>query len=313
MEKKSALLFMAAALTAASFTACSSDEGGTATDGLTAAQFSASIGGKTRAYETYWESGDKIGISGTSGSKAYQNVAYQTSEGDGSFSAVTASEEIFFQNDDEVAFTAYYPWSSSTTITADTHEQANQKQFDFLYATGTGSKASPSVALRFSHEMARLVLTIVPGSGVTYDEVKAAVLSLAGFKNNGSFNGLTGVATATGTESGEWQFAGNTENAACNAKQTLDSDNSAVSYSMILFPQELAAAMAFTATNIQTYKASIDLTEANGNAGDENAKNELVAGRQYNLKVTLSKTGIKVTSCNIEPWNSVSGGNASAE
>lgn len=312
--KKKTIKLLGAALAMVSLAACSSDGGGTSEAGdKTAAQFVATIDGKTRAYETYWDNGDRIGVTGTSGAKAYTNVAYTTATGDGVFSTVTETEGIFFQNDDEVEFNAYYPWSASTTITADTHEQANQKSFDFIHATGKGRKDSPTVSLRFAHKMARIVITVVSGDDVTYDEVKAATLTLAGFKNNGSFDGLTGVATATGADSGAWQFAGNTTNTDYNAKLTLDDENGTANYSMILFPQELSAALAFTATNVQTYKASIDLTEANSNAGDATAKNELVEGRQYNLKVTISKTGIKVTSCNIAPWTTTDGGTSTAE
>lgn len=312
--RKNFLFVAATAIAALSLAACSSDDdNNTKATATAAAKFSAVIDGQTRAYDTYWDNGDQIGITGTSGDKAYANVAYATAEGDGEFSVVTEGEEIYFQNDDEVTFTAYYPHNASTSITANTHEQGNQKQFDFLYATATGKKAQPEVSLRFKHEMTRVVVTVVPGNGVTFDEVKAAQLSLAGFKNNGQFDALTGSATASGTDCEAWTFANNTDNTAYNAKQTIDTDNSAVSYSMILFPQELTEAMPFAATNIQTYKTTINLTDANANAGDATAKNQFVAGRQYNLKVTLNKTSIKVTSCTIEPWNQVNGGEASAE
>lgn len=306
-------LLTAAALAILSFAACSNDEGITTADGLTAAKFSASIGAKTRAYETTWEANDKIGITGTSGDKSYQNVAYQTAAGgeQGTFTVVTEGEEIYYQNDAAVAFTAYYPWSSSTTITADTHEQVNQKTFDFLYAMAAGSKANPNVTFQFNHKMAKLVLTIVRGKDVSYDEVKAAVLSLAGFKNNGSFNGLTGVATATGTNSEDWTFAGS-ETTTNNAPFTLDDTKESVAYSLILFPQELSADMTFKAINNQTFTAGIGLEEANSAAGDTDANNELKAGRQYNITVTLSKTAITVTSCTINPWNSIDGAGVEA-
>lgn len=312
--KKTKFLIVIAIVAAMSLTACSSDDGaGVATDGLTAAQFSASIGAKTRAYETTWEANDKIGITGTSGEKTYQNVAYQTTAGGekGTFTVVTAGEEIYYQNDAAVAFTAYYPWSSETSITADTHEQANQKSFDFLYALGAGSKSSPNVTFQFSHKMAKLVLTIVPGNGVSYDEVKAAVLSLAGFKNNGTFDGLAGEAKGTGEDCAAWTFAGS-ETSTNNAPFVLDDTKQSVAYSLILFPQELSADMTFTAKNIQTYTAGIGLEEANQTAGDTDAKNEFVAGRQYNITVTMSKTSLTVTGCTINPWNPIDGASVEA-
>jgi len=312
--KKTKFLMAVAAVAVMSLTACSNDESAnSATDGLTAAKFTANIGAKTRAAETAWAAGDKIGITGTSGDKNYQNVAYQTTAGGekGTFTVVADGEEIYYQNDAEVAFTAYYPWNSSTTITADTYVQASQSSFDFLYATGTGSKAQPDVALKFSHKMAKLVLTIVPGKGVSYAEAKAAALSLAGFKNNGTFNGLTGIATATGDACAAWTFAGNTNETTYNAPST-DKENESVAYSLILFPQELSADMTFTAKNIQTYTAGIGLEEANAAAGDTDAKNAFVAGRQYNITVTMSKTGLTVTNCTIAPWTAVDGADVEA-
>lgn len=312
--KKTKFLMAVATVAIVSLTACSNDESAnSATDGLTAAKFTANIGAKTRAAETTWAAGDKIGITGTSGSKAYSNVAYQTavSGEKGSFTVETEGEEIYYQDDAAVDFTAYYPWNSSTTITADTYVQASQSSFDFLYATGTGSKAQPDVALKFSHKMAKLVLTIVPGKGVSYDEVKAAVLSLAGFKNNGTFNGLTGEAAATGENSGAWTFAGS-ETATNNAPFTLDDTKESVAYSLILFPQELSADMTFAATNTQTFTAGIGLEEANAAAGDTDAKNAFVAGRQYNITVTMSKTSLTVTNCTIAPWTAVEGADVEA-
>lgn len=304
-------------LAVVALTACNNDENELSWGDKNLAAFTASIDGQTvtRAYDQVWEDGDKIGITGTSGDKAYTNVAYTTT-GDGNFSVVTPGTEIYYQDNAQVAFTAYYPWNDlagASSVTSNTCYQSDQKNFDFLHATGTGSKATPEVALTFAHKMAKVVLTLKKGTDVSYEELKSAVLTLKGFKNNGAFDVTTGEAAATGEAITDgWTFAGNATTTAYNAPYTTDDNAETVSYTFILFPQELAAALPFTATLKQTFSADIDFTSANSAAGDTDAKNQWVAGRQYNLSVTLHKTSLAVNGCTITAWQNAAGDNVDA-
>ena len=54
-------------------------------------------------------------------------------------------------------------------------------------------------------------------------------------------------------------------------------------------------------------RSEIDFTPANREKDGPAAKNEWVAGRQYNLSVTLNKTDITEVECAINPWNEVKG------
>lgn len=286
--------------------------------GQNAAQFSASIRGRNagRAYDTAWEAGDAIGISGVTGSKTYANVEYTTTSGDGTFTVAATGSEIYFQDNAEVNFTAYYPFSSdATAITADTWYQARQKSFDFLWAQGKGSKANPGVAFVFEHRMAKLVLTVRKGADVSFDEVKSAVLSLDGFRHQGKFDAVSGVAEATGNAAAMWEFANNADDADFNAPVNTDATAETVSYTLILFPQTFDATLPFEAalTGKQSFKATLDFTAANKNAGDADAANAWVAGRQYNLSVTLHKTALTVDGCTITAWDTTDGGNIDAE
>lgn len=288
-------IFMAM-LAAAVLTACNNDENDVIDSGSSQATFTAAINGQanTRAYDQTWEANDAIGISGTSGGTTYTNVQYVTTGGNGNF-------------------TAYYPWTKlaadATTITADTRAQASQSDFDFLWAQQTGSKASPNVQFLFAHKMVKLVLTIRKGDGVSYQEVQDAVLSLGGFKNNGTFNVTDGTAFATdGTVN--LTFAGNTSETGYNAPLSKDDAAETVAYTLILFQQEFAAPLPFTAiTGGQSFSTKLDFTTANVDAGDTDAKNEWVAGRQYNLSVTLHKTGITVNGSTIQGWEEADGDN----
>ena len=315
-------IFMAT-LAAAVLTACNNDENNVIDTGSSQATFTAAIDGQvnTRAYDRTWEAGDAIGISGISGGITYTNVQYVTdSEGtNGNFRVETSGNEIYYQDDNPVTFTAYYPWanlaSGVTTITADTRAQASQSDFDFLWSRQTGSKASPNVQFIFAHKMAKLVLTIRKGDGVSYREVQDAVLSLGGFKNNGSFNVTNGTATATGDNlTADWTFAGNSTETGYNAPLSKDDAAETVSYTLILFPQEFSSPLPITAiTGRQSFSATLDFTDANDDAGDTDAQNEWVAGRQYNLSVTLHKTDITVDGCTIQGWVEADGGNVDAD
>ena len=305
--------FFAAAAAVLSLTACSSDSEPQSGNTSDAAHFSASIGAvHSRAVDTSWESGDAIGISCTTGGKTYSNVSYATA-GDGNFTVSVPGTEIYYQDNNDVTFTGYYPFTASTAgYGADTRKQAGQKAFDFLWAQATGKKSAPNVAFSFAHKMANVVITVKKGADVSFNEVKKAVLSPNGLKSTGTFNVTTGATEATG-EAGGFGFANNSD-ADANAPLTTDETAQTVTYNLIFFPQEFEAALPFTATltGMQSFGAAIDFTAANANV-DAEAKNEWVGGRQYNLSVTLNKTSITVNGCTIRPWNEVNGGEFKAE
>lgn len=319
---KAKTIFMAT-LAAAVLTACNNDENTVIDIGASQATFTAAIDGQvnTRAYDRTWEAGDAIGISGISGGITYTNVQYITdSDGtSGNFTVGTQGNEIYYQDDNSVTFTAYYPWANlaadATTITADTRAQASQSDFDFLWSRQTGSKASPNVQFIFAHKMAKLVLTIQKGNDVSYQEVQDAVLSLGSFKYSGTFNVTDGTTSTADDLATGWTFAGNTSETGYNAPFVPNATAESVSYTLILFPQEFSSPLPITATltGMQSFSATLDFTAANVDAGDTDAKNEWVAGRQYNLSVTLHKTDITVDGCTIQGWDEANGGNVNAD
>lgn len=310
---------MAAAAMTILLTGCNSEEGLPVGGSQGMAHFSATIHVPgTRAYDQSWEQNDEIGISGTSGDATYTNVCYWTTDGTGSFTPTNESGKIYYQTDEEVTFKAYYPWNNlqdgATTITADTREQKNQKKFDFLWAQAKGSKENPNVAFKFAHKMAKVVLTIKKGSDVSYEEIKAVVPALAGFKNAGTFNVEDGATATTGDAILAWTF-GNAENEEYNAPFNNDDEYETVSYTLIFFPQEFESELTFTATltDKQSFTAKLDFKNANAEKDDDSAKNEWVTGRQYNMGIVLNKTGITVEGCTIDKWEEVNGGNMDAQ
>lgn len=278
--------------------ACGSDEPDSTSGSSVEAKVTASIDGvKSRAHDSQWEKGDAIGISTTStGKTQYANIKYITALGIADFvHAGGNASGIFFQDTDDVTFSAYYPFVGTERTAAGvitdvtTENQAGQKVFDFLFASGAkASRNNPVLSFTganaFSHKMSRLVINIVNDDnfGFTLDEVFGGIYTLSGLKHGGTFNTATGEASATGDTSAGWQI---------NASP-VDSDNQRT-YSLILYPQT-DADLTFTAT-IDGENYSCHLTP------------DLAAGVSYSYTVTVKKTGLEVSNCTINDW--IGGGN----
>lgn len=287
------------------------------TDGVTdnAAQFTGNIERViTRATNTSWGQGDRIGITGTSGTTDYINVSYTTAAGDGNFS-VTEGAGIYYQDTEDVDFTAYYPWQNELTgkesLAFSTKEQSRQSTFDWLWASAKGNKAvdKGKVQFQFYHKMSKMVLTVKAGKDVAYTEAASAVCSLDNLAITGTFNRKNGAVTAD-DESATLTFANSGTSADDTSDATPDGSTS-VKYGLILIPQAFTGDKMLTFTaNVktsgaeepQTFTATLDLSEVEGNG----SKNELQLGYQYNILINVNKTGLTVGSCTIAPWTELS-------
>lgn len=160
----------------------------------------------TRATETSWEVGDRVGI--TCG-KDQMNVEYQYSpDNTGLFNAVNGNtEDIWVLGTQTYNVLAYYPFTGTsgaepvavevnTGTKAQTDKEA-RKHIDFLYATGIATSQQPNVQLSFRHVMSRIKLTFTPGEGVTLSDITCYLI---GLKQEGTFNPVTGVAAVSTSE-----------------------------------------------------------------------------------------------------------------
>lgn len=257
----------------------------------------------SRAYNKSWEQGDEIGISGCNRS----NVCHHTINGDGSFSVKNSSEQIYFMDRKKTDFTAYYPWNELAEgvvgIKADTRDQSRQKSFDFLWAKASGNNDSPNVAFKFAHRMSKLAITVRPGTETSLEELKTAVLSFEGLRHTGSFKTDDG-ATSVDEVKGPWTFS--------NFAKFNDAEKT-VTFSLIFFPQVLDQPLKFLAklnsygSNDFSISATIDFSNANREIDGADARNEWIAGRQYNLTLTINKNVVILDKCKIEPWNVIKG------
>ena len=175
-------ILLALATTLAS---CSSEEELAANGPGRPITFSSSIA--TRAAGTAWSPGDRIGVymvdAGTALSAgnpgvAGGNVAYVTADGDGYFTPTGTG--LSAAAGSRYDFIAYYPYTAATegaTYRVDVSDQSRPEAIDLLYADNlrqTDATAGSAV-LQFSHQLARLSLTLASTDGSDLSEVAVSV------------------------------------------------------------------------------------------------------------------------------------------
>lgn len=295
MNKKNYLFIALAAL---AFTACSNDDELGVNNGPVAAKVTAGIeGAQTRAVGTRWDNNDQIGITAVSTCTNYTNVLYTTANGDGNFASTSP---IYFQkSEEEVTFSAYYPYVAAggtieKTITADDQGTDAQKKIDYMYATGAkASKAFPDVKFvdnssaddgvdaRFKHCMSMVTLTFNKGADTDLQNMTDYTVSL---KTSGTFNTTNGEAKEKDTPASGLTI---TEKPAESITYTK---------SLILFPQTVANGQFNLSLTLggQTYKTTLTLP---------NSATALDKGMNYTFTITVNKTSINVTGATIEGWD----------
>ena len=298
--KASKYLFLGMA--ALAFTACSNEE--VINDGPVAAQVRAGIEGvQTRAAGTSWDNDDKIGISCNGGETQYTNVSYTIS--DASNGSFTSATPIYFQDLEEVTFSAYYPYTAdggmiSKTIAASDQKADAQKNIDYMFATGAkASKENPNVKFtndgatdaRFKHRMSQLSFTF--NQGADTDLTNMTDFTVGGLKMAGTFNTEDGTATAVETAQAEDLKITETPSA-----------SDTYTRSLILFPQPVNGGKFNLSLTLggETYKTELSVP---------NSGTDLTAGNKYTYAITVNKTGIEVGQSSIEGWGD--GGSGSGE
>lgn len=268
-----------------------------------AARFTAGIDGQqfSRAVGTAWSKDDQIGVTGKSGDTEYLNIAYNAAESasDAGFTVADAANAIYFQNADEVTFTAYYPFMGTEkeaakiiTETTEANMQTAdwQPTIDFLHGTGTGSKAAPTVAFTFTHRMSKLTLTFKEGADTKLSDMSG--YTVIGLKMAGTFDPATGTATTQADAK-----------ATALAMTTPGINGAIYTSSLILFPQAVVTGVAVKVTlGGQVYSAQLAITDK-----------ELKAGNNYTFNVTVNKSGLVVSKASIKDWDDMGGTDVPAE
>lgn len=174
-----------------------------------------SVGQQTRANDTTYENGDKVGIYvvNYNGSTA-GNLATSGNQVDNMLFSYDGSkwspEQSIYWKDSSTAadFYAYYPYSASANISAHSFsvqtDQSDENDFwasDFLWGKTTNVSPTPNaVSIKTNHSLSRVIINVKPGSGFTDEAWTDAEKSvkICDVKTSATIDLATGVATATG-------------------------------------------------------------------------------------------------------------------
>ena len=306
--KKFRFLYIAAA--ALLFAACANEEDGIGNNGPVAATVQADIVKNiTRATtDDTWSKNDAIGVYATSsGNTTGDNKKYVTTNGDGTFEAADNNNIIYFKDNKETTFSAYYPYNKFLTDGKMNWNMAEVEanlpcEADVLFASGaTASKASPTVKFtdaehRFKHCMSLVKFIIKPGMGIDQSENILRGLHLNGIYKTGKFDTKTGA-----IESAQYRTS-----YPYNFSTSFDKESSV---EMIMLPQKLENDMMEIEVDLQvgdelnTYKATLMP------ATDYQFK----GGYKYTYVVKVNNTSITIAEADIEPWQTTDQGNLDAE
>ena len=304
-------LYIAAA--ALLFAACANEEDGIGNSGPVAATVQADISNniKTRgtADDNSWTAGDAIGVYVTSsGYTTGDNKKYVTTNGDGTFEAADNNNTIYFKNNEETTFSAYYPYSESLTdgkMDCNMDEvKANQPcKADVLFASGaTASKASPTVNFtdaehRFKHCMSLVEFKIKPGQGVKYNNYKFNRLELKGIFKSGKFDTRTGSVETIGDRG--------------SIRRDFDdvSFESEESFAYIMLPQSLES----NKMDIDIYLLLYDSEVKYTTHITPSTNGQFEGGKKYTYNITVKNTGITIENANIVPWGNGDSSDLDAE
>ena len=307
--KKFKIIYIAAA--ALLFAACANEEDGIGNSGPVAATVQADIVKNiTRATtDDTWSKNDAIGVNVTStGNTTGDNKKYVTTNGDGTFEAADNNNIIYFKDNKETTFSAYYPYSESLTDGKMDWNmaavEANQPcKADVLFASGaTASKASPTVNFtdaehRFKHCMSLVEFKIKPGQGVKYNNYKFNRLELKGIFRSGKFD----------TRTGSVETAGDRGPIILNFDDV--SFESEKSFAYIMLPQSLES----NKMDIEIYLLLNDSEVKYTTHITPSTNGQFEGGKKYTYNITVKNTGITIEKANIVPWENGDSGDLDAD
>lgn len=298
--KKFRFLYIAAA--ALLFAACANEEDGIGNSGPVAATVKADISNniKTRgtADNNSWTAGDAIGVyASSSGYTTGDNKKYVTTNGDGTFEAADNNNIIYFKDNKETTFSAYYPYSESLTDGKMDWNMAEVEEnqpcmADVLFASGaTASKASPIVNFtdiehRFKHCMSLVEFKIKPGQGVKYNNYKFNRLELKGIFRSGKFD----------TRTGSVETAGDRGSISRNFDDVSFESEKSVAY--IMLPQSLES----NKMDIEIYLLLNDSEVKYTTHITPSTNGQFEGGKKYRYNITVNNTGITIEDATIYPW-----------
>lgn len=259
------------------------------TSGITASHTRVAIDNK----KSVWEANDPVGIymvdHGTTNiSEGAANVKYLAGNGGAATTFAPAATPIYYplSENGTVDFIAYHPYRDGVADYAyhvDVSDQSSQTALDLMLAkadkAGTGydktdGEKNQAVDFTFTHQLAKLMLTVKKGDGVKGD---VSAVSIEGMNTKASFD-LKGAAGLTG--------------AGTPLAITPRTITPGVAYEAILLPTS-------SITDGHTVTFVADGETYTWNMKDDIAS--LEAGKMYEYEITVTKYAVGATGA-IKDW-----------
>lgn len=288
-------LFFATVLSGLAFTACvDNDDKSEWNDGSQPISFTSSIKGvNTRAVDSKWTAGDKIGVfmkatSGDLASAIAVNKQHAT-DANGNVSAVDADNALYYPTDgSSVDFIAYYPYTASLTgnvYKVNVADQSKPENIDLLYsnnATGFAKGTANKPQLQFAHQLSQIVFNITKDA--TVPSLNGLIVTFEGMNTTADFALANGALSNVG--------------AAAKIAAVVD-ETAATAKTIVLPAAALADVKVVFNLNGKTFTADYP-------------QKELLTGRKYTHNVKLSDSNgqpvIVMDAATIEDWITVPGG-----
>lgn len=239
---------------------------------------------ETRAYNAFWESGDKIGVfmkasgsilSNQSVIDGSSNKTYGTT-GNGAFSPFTSDQAINFpSNNSTVDFIAYYPYQSNINdyiYKVNVTQQNTPQNIDLLYSDNLKeiNSASPSKTLTFTHQLSKVNFNIKVSDNIS--NINNLSVSVSGVKTLADFNLSDGSLSVDASSEAMVTFKTTITNNTAFVEAILLPDNGGTN-----------RVVTFKLSSVATFKWTIP------------NDTKLEKGGKYTYNITLDASGIDVT------------------
>lgn len=218
-----------------------------------------------------WSGGEVVGVT-MEGMLDYKK--YKTNAS-GSLEPIDKENAIYWKNTNRAHIMAWYPDNKQAIV--DISDQSNgYTEYDFLYAVESGVY-NQSTCLHFHHKMAKVEFSLVPGDGISPEELANASVKVFGDPSAYFSLGMLGTADQSDGEIIPYY------NATTGA------------YEAVLVPQNMTGK---TLIKIGIKGESFVYTPMTENEGN------LQGGVCNRYSITVKATGLEVESTTIKNWDS---------
>ena len=243
-----------------------------------------SIGDYTRANDTAFTNGDKVGIyvvnynGATAGTltPSSNHVNNMQFAYDGSAWA-SASPIYWLDKTTHADFYAYYPYTASASTSAhsfsvktDQSTEANYWASDFLWGKATDiAPTKEAVPIETNHVFSNILIYLEPGDGFTAETLAAATKSVKinNVKASATINLATGVATPAGNATTITPWSVGTYYRAMIVPQTIAADTDLITVTINGIDYTLSTGATFVANKQHKFTVTINKSSNGVNIG----------------------------------------------